>query len=191
MKYAGQTVLHRRGNNLRPRSQRGFTWLELALVVSLIGILAAVFLVKIMPLFGEAERVGLLRIEAELKNALVMEAAKRIVQGRTAEIASLEGANPFQFVLEAPANYLGELEAPDPASVPARHWYFDSSTRRLVYRVHSDRFESDLGPPARAEYEIRLSFDDRNSSGAFEAGSDDFRGVRLVPVAAYRWRKPR
>jgi len=39
-----------------------------------------------------------------------------------------------------PAGYVGEVDQPDPAAVAGGGWYFDTGTRRLVYRVNNTAY---------------------------------------------------
>lgn len=47
-----------------------------------------------------------------------------------------EGANPMDLMLEPPSNYLGAFPVVNLAAMPRRSWYFDTSSRELVYLVN-------------------------------------------------------
>ena len=96
--------------NIRSRN-RGFSLLELVVVIVIIGILLAVALSRLLPYIDEAERVGVLTLEGQIKSTLVTDAAKRIAGGRAASISELDGSNPMRLMLEAPTNYVGEKRA--------------------------------------------------------------------------------
>ncbi len=167
----------------RTRRQRGFSLLELVVVVALVGILIAVAAGRFLPYVAKAERVAVQRIEGQLRNALMMEAALRIARGEAARLAELNHANPMTLVLEPPRTYLGALRSPTLDLLPPRSWHFDSANRRLVYRAGRG-FEGSRGAPVLREYVVRVEYRDRDGNGRFSPGVDDFHGVRLIHVSA-------
>ncbi len=168
--------------------QAGFSLFELTVVIVLIGVFIAVALSRLLPWLDEAERVAVLRVEGQLRSSVVMEAARRIARGEGASIVELDGANPMTLLLEPPRNYVGELAAGTQQETPARHWYFDTGSRRLVYRLGAP-----FGLPVREketqnpEFAVHVAYADVNGSGAFEAAGDELYGVRLERVAGVSW----
>jgi prepilin-type N-terminal cleavage/methylation domain-containing protein len=166
----------------------GFSLLEMVIVIALIGILIAVAANRLLPYIDEAERVAVLRVEGQLRSTLTMEAAQRIVRGQSASIAGLEGSNPVKFLMEPPKNYVGELQKQQADKAPARHWYFEQDSKRLVYRLGAP-----FGLPIRDEaledpaFEVRVAFADANGDEIFEAGRDELYGIRLHRVAGAEW----
>lgn len=170
-----------------PFRNRGFSFLELVVVIVIIGILLAVALNRLLPYIDEAERVGVLTLESQIKSALVTDAAKRIAGGRAASISQLDGSNPMRLMLEPPKNYVGEKREHQRTDVPRRNWYFDLKTRRLVYRVGRRFGWSDDDLMDDPEFEVRVAFNDRNGNSRFEPGTDELYGVRLDAVAGAEW----
>jgi prepilin-type N-terminal cleavage/methylation domain-containing protein len=169
-------------------NQRGFSFLELVTVIAIISVLVAVALRKYLPYVDEAERVSVIRVEGQLRSSLVMEAAKRVVRGRSATIQELEGANPLNLLADLPKNYVGELPPDAVAGAPSRHWYFDTGSKLLVYRLGEpyalatvDETHED---PAFA---VRVAYADLDGDGQFEASRDEFYGVRLERVGGTSW----
>ena len=168
----------------------------LALVVILVVIY---FLVgRVEALFASVEKAQLSTTVARLNSSLRIEVAARLMRGDARHLAALEGANPMTFGrdpsptgdVNAKGQYVGELASPDPASIPAGKWYFDTDRRYLIYRVKaSDYFETSLENVARARFEVKLDFIDKNANGIFDAGEDRFSGVSLKPVEPYRWNR--
>jgi len=172
----------------QPTSQRGFSFLELVTVILIISILTAVVLTRLLPYIDEAERVSVLRVEGQLRSTLMMEAAERIVRGRSATITELEGTNPVNFLLDLPKNYIGELKRPAVAEAPPRHWYFDVGSRHLVYRLGEPfaqrPMDESLQDPA---FEVRVAYADLDGDGVYEASRDELYGVRLERVSGETW----
>ena len=167
----------------RRSAANGFSLLELVLVIALIGVLIAVAANRLLPYVSQAEKVAVMRLEGQLRNVLLMEAALLIARGQSARLAGLDQANPMSFLLEPPQTYLGELRAPTRALLPRRSWHFDTSSRLLVYRAGRG-FEGADRAAVIQEYSVSLRFDDRDGNALFTPGTDEFHGVRLEKVNA-------
>jgi len=166
---------------------RGFSLVELMVVVIAVGILAGALLERVLPLVGRAQRTAFVQVRVDLQTALLLEAAERITRGEATTLPNLAQANPMTLLLSPPANYLGSFARP-PDDVPAASWYFDEHSRRLVYRVgRYARFDAQGGPPGRIELTTEFVFEDRDGSGSFEPARDEFEGLRLAPVHAFAW----
>lgn len=166
----------------------GFTFLELAAVIAIIGILLAVALSRLLPYIDEAERVGVLTLESQIRSTLLTAAAKRIAGGRSASILEFEGNNPMHLMLALPSNYVGEVRGSETAMVPRRKWYFNLDTRRLVYRRgRSFSSAEDTHADEDTEFEVRVVFEDHNGNGLFEPGVDELWGVNLNRVRGTAW----
>ena len=171
-----------------PQRTRGFSLLELVVVIALISTLVAVAMNRLLPYIDEAERVAVLRVEGQLRSSLMMEAAQRIVRGQSATISALQGSNPVKFLLEPPKNYVGERLQREIDQLPTRRWYYEQDGHRLVYRLGAP-----FGLPVHDEsaedpaFEVQVAFADSNGNGLFEAQREEFYGVRLQRVAGSKW----
>ena len=85
-------------------AMRGFSILEMVIVIVLISVLMAFGITRLLPYIDEAERIGVLTMESRLRSTLILVAAKRIAGGQAARIAELDGSNPMSLMLQAPAN---------------------------------------------------------------------------------------
>jgi prepilin-type N-terminal cleavage/methylation domain-containing protein len=173
---------------MRMRRMRGFSLLELVVVIVAIAILAGLLLDRVLPLIGQAERVAFLQTRQQLQSALVLEAAERVARGESRTIASLAGANPMDLLLEPPGNYVGERGSASAGELPRRSWFFDPQHHWLVYLPGREaRFDPQDGPPDRIELAVRFVYRDRNGDGAYDASIDHFDGLRLESVHDFSW----
>jgi prepilin-type N-terminal cleavage/methylation domain-containing protein len=167
---------------------RGFTLIELVVVVIIVGIMIGLALDRLLPLIGRAQRAAYLEVRADLQTALILEAADRITRGESATLPELAAGNPMRWLLRAPTNYLGSFRWPEPDSLPRAVWYFDEHAGALVYRVgRYTRFEPKNGPGDRIELKVAFVYADRDANGSYDAAVDRFDGLSLEPVHAYEW----
>jgi MSHA pilin protein MshA len=175
---------------LHPRAararSRGFTLLELIVVIIIIALLLKVAIDKMLGYMVDAERVAVQGVVGGLRSAMTIEVAYRIMKDRSDSLADLVGTNPMKLAAEVPDNYLGELAGG--AGAPG-YWYFDSDAHVLVYRVRNARYFEASDGGDRARFRVEPVYQDRNGNGAYDRGIDALQGLRLAPLAQYRWRK--
>ncbi|HUO68310.1 MAG TPA: prepilin-type N-terminal cleavage/methylation domain-containing protein [Gammaproteobacteria bacterium] len=171
-----------------PTDAAGFSLIELAVVVVIVGILGGVLLDRLLPLLGRAERAAFLQTQADLQSALLLEAAEQITSGDTGRLAELASGNPMRLFLRPPPNYVGSVRAGDASAVPRASWYFDERDGRLAYRVGREaRFDALGGAPDVVEFRVALIYEDRDGDSVFDPTRDRFEGLKLEPTHAYRW----
>jgi prepilin-type N-terminal cleavage/methylation domain-containing protein len=170
------------------RSGKGFSLLELVVVIVIISILLVVAISRLLAVQVDAERVTMESVAGVLRSAIGMKVAESIVKSKVADLRAYEGGNPMDLLAEVPRNYLGELDGVDPASLETGNWYFDKQAKTLVYLVRNKGFfTGGLPNPPRARFAMRLVYSDRNGNGRFDQGKDEIQGLRLSPVEAYSW----
>jgi prepilin-type N-terminal cleavage/methylation domain-containing protein len=166
---------------------RGFSLLELVVVLTIIGVLIAIALDKLPVWQAEAERTAMESVTGSLRSALGIKVASYIVQNDMAGIRALAGSNPMEQLAETPNNYLGVKGGAERAVVGGGNWFFDASTRQLVYRVRNAEVPGAPGVSGEVRFEVQLVFEDRNRNGFYEAAIDRLNGVRLAEVQSYAW----
>lgn len=167
---------------------RGFSLLELVVVVAIIGILAGLLLERVLPLIGQAEKVAFMQVRAQIQSALLLEAAERIASGESSRLRELPGSNPMALLLRPPRNYLGALPSSASERLARRAWYFDAQERQLVYRPgRQANFDPLDGPEDRIELVVNFVYRDADHNGEYDASIDHFDGLRLDSVHPYRW----
>ena len=167
---------------------RGFSLLELVIVISIISVLLALALSRLIALQVDAERVAMETVIGTLRSAIGIKVAEQIVKQNIAGLSGFEDSNPMDRLAEVPRNYLGELDGVDPATLEDGNWYFDTQSRALVYLVRNKGyFTGGLQNPARTRFAIRVVYTDRNGNGAFDSGVDTIEGLRLAALETYSW----
>jgi prepilin-type N-terminal cleavage/methylation domain-containing protein len=167
---------------------RGFSLLELVIVIVIISVLLVMAISRLLALQVDAERVTMEMVAGTLRSSIGMKVAQSIVELKVANLSALEGSNPMALLAETPHNYLGERDGVDPAALEDGNWYFDRQAKVLVYLVRNKGFfAGGLTNPSRARFALRLVYSDKNGNGVFDQGVDAIEGLRLSPVEAYSW----
>ena len=112
---------------------RGFTLIELVIVVCVVALLFGVALDRLVRYQELGERAALQQNVAAMNSALALRFAGYVVMGTPQRIAEEVGRNPVHLLARAPEAYVGELPAADPNSLSRPAWYFDSASGELVY----------------------------------------------------------
>jgi prepilin-type N-terminal cleavage/methylation domain-containing protein len=142
-----------RGSRLRVAVD-GFTLLELAVVVCLVGIFAAVALDRFLRYQEIAEKAAMEATIGALRSAEAMQASARILRHGVMSVASLAEENPIDWLAAHPAGYRGALYDPGEADAAAGSWYFDLRNKELVYVPERSRFFTP-GPDGRRQIRFR------------------------------------
>jgi len=161
----------------------GFSLLELAIAISIIGVLAGVLLNRLFHYQELAEKAAMESTVRVIKTGLQVRLAELIVTNRQARAGDLEIEDPLRWLDDKPPNYSGRYRAAPDAGT----WYFDPGPRELVYVVQTgDRLDFAGGGQAREIRFRALLLKDKVRIAGNEVES--VTGITLVPVRKYRWR---
>ena len=175
-----------RSSLLAPRSAKGFTLIELIIVITIVVILAAVFLDRVWFYQEQAEKTAMVEVAGVIQSALVMQHGRLLVRGMEPEITALAMDNPMKWLSKQPHNYSGEFYDPTPRSVAPGNWMFDLRSRELIYVLdRADHFVSGEDGNKWIRYRVNLMYD--SASGAPGKPSKELVGTLFEPTEPYRW----
>ena len=167
--------------------QRGFTLLELVVVIVVISILGLFALDRIWSLRIAAEQATVRQIVGNIKSALGLEVAKLALAGKMSTVAQLNKTNPIPLLAQAPNNYLGEKNVNGQITEPGV-WYFDKKQKALIYNViYKENFKTTLKGLPRIRHRIKLVYNDRNNNKRFDINYDSIGGLDLFPLEKFSW----
>lgn len=170
---------------LYPASSRGFTLLEFIVVISIISILAGLFL-KRVPLNQElAEKAAMEQTAAAMQSALVMRYGSLLAGGNAteSELKALASENPMKWLQQKPGNYAGEFFDPGVSTVKPGQWVFDLKSRDLIYVLdRSEYFTPGKDGQKWIRFHVRFEYE-KNAAG----GKKQPSATLFTPAAPYRW----
>lgn len=171
------------------RGERGFSLLELLIVIVVISVLLVLAVHRLLALRHEAERSMVQSVMGALRSALYIDFAGAAAQGEMRRMEVAGGTNPMQRLSEKPDGYIGEFFGADPALFEPGTWYFDTRDRALVYLVRfAEPFVSPLGAPPRLRVAVEPDYQDLDRNGRFDPGRDPVLGLKLVPLEPFYWK---
>lgn len=183
----------------KKRAQSGFTLFEMVVVICSIAILYVVAEQRMNDLPAAAERANFRGVLEQIKTGVQFETFNRMSQGKTGSLHDMVGANPMDYLLEPPSNYLGELAQVTDAVRRRNAWYYEQDSGELVYVVGGSSIQDvrvviatvpvNLG---QIRFRIQSVYKNENNEMKID-GRDaitpdmDWEGVLLLPVHEYNW----
>lgn len=170
------------------RGARGFTYLELIIVIIIISTLFVFAVDKLLRLRVEAEAARLAYTIGGLEVALSLQMAEMAARGEFNRVPGLAGKNPMDWLQQPPENYAGVVEDASRVTLEPGRWVFDQRRGELVYRVrYAEYFQPEQGLSTNVRLKIRLVFADKDGDGRYQRPPDELYGVRLVTLTPWRW----
>lgn len=166
---------------------RGFTLIELIIVICIIVVLAGLFLQRV-PLYQEqAEKAAMQQVAGALQSALVMRYGSLMTRGASneKELGKLATDNPIDWLQQKPRNYSGEFFDPTPHAIAPGHWMFDLKSHDLIYVVdHADYFKPGSDGKKWIRFHVQLVYEP--ALGRPESGKE-LVSTLFEPTRPYHW----
>ncbi len=166
--------------------QRGFTLIELIIVITIVVILAAVLLERVWFYQEQAEKTAMVEVVGAIQSALVMQHGRLLTRGMESEVTVLAADNPMRWLSKQPRNYSGEFYDPTPRSVAPGNWVFDLRSRELIYVLdRADHFILSKDGNKWIRYRVNLIYDP--ALGASGKPPKELVGALFEPTESYQW----
>jgi general secretion pathway protein G len=115
--------------------KRGFSLLELVVSLTLAAVLVGVFLDRALYYREQAEKSAMEQVANDLRSSVNLRVAELTLENRFGELAALPAQNPMDLMVRKPQNYLGVLEGAGMQEVVTGNWYFDKTSKEVVYSI--------------------------------------------------------
>lgn len=168
--------------------QRGFSLFEMIVYILAASILFSAAFNRYRDFPGEAERANFQAILAQLNAAINLQMMNAIAGGTFNQMGGLNGANPMEFMLNTPSNYVGAFSGVDESTLPRRIWYYNQGVGELVY-LANDASDLYLVQNGQRVPTSRISFRVTNIVGRGQGGSLTWQGLVLAPVLPFEWQQ--
>ncbi|MEW5904449.1 MAG: prepilin-type N-terminal cleavage/methylation domain-containing protein [Pseudomonadota bacterium] len=169
-----------------PKSCKGFTLIELVIVITIIVVMAGVFLTRVPQYQEQAEKAAMEQVAAAIQSALVLRYGTLNVRGAATqqELARLATDNPLSWLQKMPPNYAGEFFDPLPGAVRPGNWMFDLKSHELIYVLNqSDNFVPGADGKRWIRFHVRLGYEPALGRPA----QQELASALFEPVVPYHW----
>ncbi|MGA7593734.1 MAG: type II secretion system protein [Gallionella sp.] len=166
---------------------KGFTLLELVIVIAIIVTLMGLFMNRFMYYQEQAEKTAMQQVAGAIQSALVMQYGQILTRGKPSDVAVLAQDNPVNLLQKKPRNYAGEFYDPAPQSVAPNSWMFDLKTRDLIYVLgESNYFRPGKDGRKWIRFHVALKYA-ASSLPSLQNEPADLTGLLFEPVEPYKW----
>ncbi|MBN2644959.1 MAG: prepilin-type N-terminal cleavage/methylation domain-containing protein [Desulfuromonadaceae bacterium] len=169
------------------RNQKGFTLIELVVVLVVLSLLAAVAVPKFIEVTKQAEASSVKGVLGNLRSALSLRMAQGIINGDDMAKWAYDGTveadrlYPMQdLLIEKPEAYLGVVSN----STDRGAWFDDAENHELVYVFKNDDVLS--GGSGTSPRTLRFHIVRVDEDGVV-SGAGETAGLVLSPVSTYSW----
>lgn len=164
--------------------QSGFTLFELVVVITIISILAWLFMERVPYYQERAEKFAMEQMAGAMQSALLLQYGKLAVRAaKDDEMQKLAIENPMDWMQRKPENYAGEFYDPAPNAVPGGKWIFDLKSRDMIYLLdRSDYFRPGGDGKKWIRFHVRLGYETDQDGQKKELVS-----TLIEPVEPYHW----
>lgn len=167
--------------------QRGFTLIELIVVITIIVVLMGLFLNRALFYIEQAEKTAMEEVTGSIQSALTMQYGELLTRGKPSDVAALVQDNPMNWLQKKPRNYAGEYYDPTPRAVESGNWVFDLKSRELVYVVHNANYFK-AGKDGKKWIRFHIAVNHSVSRfPSLQNAPHELTGILFEPVEPYSW----
>jgi prepilin-type N-terminal cleavage/methylation domain-containing protein len=167
--------------------QRGFTLLELIVVITIIVLLMALFLDRALYYMEQAEKTAMEEVAGSIQSALTMQYGQVLTRGQPSDVAALAQDNPMNWMQKKPRNYAGEFFDPAPQAVEPGNWMFDLKSRDLVYVMRNANYFKP-GKDGRKWIRFHVAVEhEATRLPSLKKTLPELTGIVFEPVERYSW----
>jgi general secretion pathway protein G len=176
------------GVGMQARFLKGFTLLELIVVIAIISILAGMLINRVWYYQEQAEKAVMEQVAGTLQSALLLQYAQLLTRGQESELKNLLDENPMKWLLRESPNYLGEVNSLSYSALPPGNWVFELSTKELVYvPKNAEHFSAASDGVKWVRYRTRLEYNAVRGAANKNKTAQEISGMLFVPTEPYRW----
>ena len=111
---------------------RGYTLVEVAVIIIIVGIIAAIITPKIFSMTRGSESETVDKIVSRLESVLSVYSARQYLEGQPIEVH-----NPFKDLTSPPKNYIGEFNIINSVNIPDGCWAWRPTGGWIMYNPRS------------------------------------------------------
>jgi prepilin-type N-terminal cleavage/methylation domain-containing protein len=168
-------------------SERGFTLLELIVVITIIVVLMGVFFNRVLFYQEQAEKTAMEQVAGVIQSALTMQYGQILTRGKPSDVAALAQDNPMKWLQKWPRNYSGEFYDPTPLAVASGNWMFDLKTRDLIYVVRNgNNFKPARDGKKWIRFHVAVNYQ-ASRLPSLQNAPPELTGIVFEPVEPYSW----
>ena len=170
-----------------PRSSRGFTLIELIVVIAIIVTLMGLFMNRVLFYQEQAEKTAMEQVAGAIQSALTLQYSQIMTRGKPSDVAALAKDNPMNWLQKNPRNYAGEYYDPTPLAVESGSWVFDLRSRDLIYVVRTaSNFKPGKDGRKWIRFHVAVNYDPSRLP-SLQNAPPELTGILFEPVEPYSW----
>lgn len=170
-----------------PQSSKGFTLIELIVVITVIVVLMGLFLNRALFYVEQAEKTAMEEVAGTIQSALTMQYGQILTRGKSSDVAALAQDNPMNWLQKRPRNYAGEFYDPTTLSVESGNWVFDLKSRDLIYLVrNADHFRPGKDGKKWIRFHVTINYE-VSRLPSLKNAPPELTGIVFKPVDPYSW----
>ncbi|MDO8464471.1 MAG: type II secretion system protein [Gallionella sp.] len=166
---------------------RGFSLFELVVVISIVAVLMAILLGRMLYYQEQAEKTVMAEVAGAIQSALIIQYGRILTRGKKSDVEWLVKDNPMNWLQQKPPNYAGEFHDLTPLTVETGNWVFDLDSRDLIYVPRLvNNFKPGKDGKQWIRYHVVVQYDPSRLP-SLQNAPPELTGILFQPVEPYSW----